>query len=546
MIPIRVDNVGLTYAGAMSPVLSHVELSVEEGELLVVVGPTGSGKTTLLRLMCGLVPHFSGGTLTGQVTVGGRSTSDVPPRELADIVGFVPQNPADSFVCDTVEEELAYVMENLGVAPVVMRRRVEETLDLLGIADLRTREIWSLSGGQQQRVAIAAVLTASPRILILDEPTSSLDPAAAEDVLAAIGRLVHDVGLTVVMSEHRLERVIHLADRVVVVDGPVPRVSDPAVAMIDSPVAPPVVHLGRAMGWDPLPLSIRDARRAAASLRVALEGREPEGWAPAGPESAGSSSARAEPVVEAAGLVVRYGSRAAVSGLDLAAGAGEIVAIMGRNGSGKSTLLATLAGLMTPQHGRVRIDGEDPARLTGGERIQRIGLVPQDPGALLYSSTVDHECRTADREGHLEPGATRAVLDLLVPDIDPDVHPRDLSEGQRLGLALAVVTAHHPVVLLLDEPTRGLDDLAKDRLAELMGELSRSGTCVIFATHDTELASRSAHRIVVLADGEVIADGPARDVACHSTVFAPQVARIMAPAAWLTVAEVVEAVGART
>ncbi|MDX6275590.1 MAG: energy-coupling factor transport system ATP-binding protein, partial [Frankiales bacterium] len=216
---IRFEQVSVRYAGADEPVLHDVNLVVPEGELCLVLGRTGSGKSTLLRCVNGLVPHFTGGTLTGRVTVAGRDTRTHPPRELADVVGVVPQDPLAGFVTDTVEDELAYGMESLGVAPAVMRRRVEETLDLLGLAELRTRPLLSLSAGQQQRVAIGAVLTTHPQVLVLDEPTSALDPPAAEEVLAALTRLVHDLGLTVLVAEHRLERVVQYADRVIHVPG---------------------------------------------------------------------------------------------------------------------------------------------------------------------------------------------------------------------------------------------------------------------------------------------------------------------------------------
>ncbi|HEY7857722.1 MAG TPA: ABC transporter ATP-binding protein, partial [Candidatus Nanopelagicales bacterium] len=244
---IRFEDVSVTYDGAAAPTLSHVDLHVPEGELVLVVGRTGSGKSTLLKCVNGLVPHFTGGLLSGRVVVAGRDTRTHPPRELADVVGVVPQDPMSGFVTDMVEDELAYGMESIGLAPPVMRRRVEETLDLLGLAELRDRPLLSLSAGQRQRVAIGSVLTTHPKVLILDEPTSALDPGAAEEVLAALQRLVYDLGVTVLMSEHRLERVVHTADRVIVVpgDGGPLRVGTPEQMMVDSPVAPPVVELGR-------------------------------------------------------------------------------------------------------------------------------------------------------------------------------------------------------------------------------------------------------------------------------------------------------------
>src|SRR3984885_15284911 len=271
---IEFDNVSVTYPEGTGPVLRAVTMQIVEGELALVVGQTGVGKSTLLGTVNGLVPHFTGGTLAGRVVVDGRDTATHPPRQLADVVGVVGQDPLYGFVTDTVEEELAYSMEQLAVAPEVMRKRVEETLDLLGIADLRDRALHELSGGQQQRVAIGAVLTAHPQILVLDEPTSALDPTAAEEVLAAITRLVHDLAVTVVLAEHRLERVAQYADRVIEVraDGSV--VSGlPAQMFATTRVAPPVVELGRMFGWTPLPLSVRVARRQIGPVRDQLGAR---------------------------------------------------------------------------------------------------------------------------------------------------------------------------------------------------------------------------------------------------------------------------------
>ena len=269
---IRFEDVSVRYPGGDHAVLSRVDLTVPEGELCLVIGRTGSGKSTLLRAVNGLVPHFTGGLLSGRVTVAGRDTRDHPPRDLADVVGYVGQDPLATFVTDVVEEELAYGMESQGLAGDVMRRRVEEVLDLLGMADVRDRPLMSLSAGQQQRVAIGSVLAAHPKVLVLDEPTSALDPPAAEEVLALLQRLVHDLGLTVLLAEHRLERVVQYADRIVLMPGggaPV-IVGLPGEVMTTAPVAPPVVELARLAGWAPLPLSVRDARRRAGELRERL------------------------------------------------------------------------------------------------------------------------------------------------------------------------------------------------------------------------------------------------------------------------------------
>jgi len=536
---IRFENVGVRFDDGGEPVLSGVDLHVDEGELVLVVGATGSGKTTLLRCVNGLVPHFSGGTLSGRVTVDGRDTRTHRPRDLADVVGVVGQDPAAAFVTDTAEEELAYGMESLGVPGDVMRRRVEETLDLLGLAEVRQRTLRTLSGGQQQRVAIGGVLAAHPRVLVLDEPTSALDPVAAEEVLAALTRLVHDLGLTVLLAEHRLERVVQYADRVVVVQNGRVSTDLPAAAMAISPVSPPIVQLGRLAGWSPLPLSVRDARRVSGPMRATLAGQ-----APTRVVRSVSVTSQSAPLLSARALVVNRGRLTVLRGIALEVQAGEVVALMGRNGSGKSTLLAAACGQLPARAGSVRTGGLDPASLKPRDVLRHVGLVPQDPGMLLYAETVGAECRAADTDVAATPGTTRALLAHLAPDIREGTHPRDLSEGQRLALALAIVLAGKPPLVLLDEPTRGLDYGAKTRLVASLRSLAAEGHGVLVATHDVELVAELADRVVVIADGELVTDGPAAAVLAGSPAFAPQVAKVMHPQPWLTVADVAAALEA--
>ncbi|MFB6672375.1 ABC transporter ATP-binding protein [Streptomyces sp. NPDC056390] len=550
---IRFEDVSVTYDGAATPTVRNIELDVPEGELVLLVGPSGVGKSTLLGAVSGLVPHFTGGTLSGRVTVAGRDTRTHKPRELADVVGTVGQDPLSHFVTDTVEDELAYGMESLGLAPDVMRRRVEETLDLLGLADLRERPIATLSGGQQQRVAIGSVLTPHPRVLVLDEPTSALDPAAAEEVLAVLQRLVHDLGTTVLMAEHRLERVVQYADQVALLAGPGEPLllGAPAEIMAVSPVFPPVVDLGRLAGWSPLPLTVRDARRGSGELREHLAGHEPRepheqpraAVSPASRRSLLRSGRQPEvpAVAEVAGLAVRRGRVEALRHVDLSVGPGEIVALMGRNGAGKSTLLSTLVGLVRPSSGTALVGGAVPHRTGPRELIRRVGLVPQEPRDLLYADTVAAECAAADHDAGTDPGTCRDLVSRLLPGIADDTHPRDLSEGQRLTLALAIVLTARPPLLLLDEPTRGLDYAAKARLVTLLRGLAAEGHAVVLATHDVELAAELSHRVAVLADGEIVANGPTPEVVVASPAFSPQVAKVLAPGKWLTVAQVREA-----
>jgi ABC-type multidrug transport system ATPase subunit len=353
-------------------------------------------------------------------------------------------------------------------------------------------------------------------------------------VLAALQRLVHDLGVTVIVAEHRLERVVQYADQVIVVpgDGRPVRVGRPSDIMLSAPIAPPVVELGRLIGWQPLPLSVRDARRAAGPLRDLLVGRQPH--------------LRALPptgrcLVTADSISARYGPMVALRGVSLTVCAGEVVALMGRNGAGKSTLLNALVGIGPAVAGSLRVDGQDPASLAGPALLRSVGLVPQEPGDLLESSTVAEECRASDRDAGCDAGTTRALLALMAPEIEDGTHPRDLSEGQRLLLALCVVLAARPPLLLLDEPTRGLDYPTKARLARVLDDLADAGHAIVLATHDVELVADVADRVVILAEGEIVADGPTQDVVTSSPMFAPQVAKILSPQRWLTVDQVAAA-----
>lgn len=493
---IEIQDATVAYAGppgtaATAPVLDHVSLRVPEAELVLVVGPTGSGKSSLLRLLGEAGP-----------------------------VGYVPQDPRTSFVADTVE---AQVRSGRGVTP----RRLEEALDLMGIADLRDRPLAELSGGQQQRVAIATALATHPAVLVLDEPTSALDPVAAEEVLSALHRLVHDVGTTVVVAEHRLERVVHHADAVVLVGGgTVSELLDPAEAMRRSAIRPPLVDLGLLLGWEPLPLSIRDARRRLRAGSSPLPGPLADQHA----SRFGDPTPNRVPHLGVRGLGVVRGSVVALREVSIDLHPGEVVAMMGRNGAGKSTLLSVLSGGTEPTRGAV----------TSAPDV-RVRGAAQDPSWVVGDDdrvTVATLLRVADDDHGLPAGASAAVLRSLAPDLDHSLAPSQLSEGQRMALALTVTLAPDSDVLLLDEPTRGLDYAAKARLVELVLERAASGSAVVVATHDVELAAAMATTVAVLADGEVVAHGPTREVLVGSPAFAPQVAKVVHPAALLTVAEV--------
>ncbi|HET7093714.1 MAG TPA: ATP-binding cassette domain-containing protein [Thermomicrobiales bacterium] len=515
-------NVSFSYPGESKPALAGVDWTIAEGGLTLVAGESGSGKSTLLRCLNGLVPHFSGGRFGGEVVVAGRDTRRHGPRELSRVVGFVFQDPEAQFVTTRVDDEIAFGMEQLGVPPATMRRRVDAMLDLLGIAPLRERAVATLSGGERQRVAVAAALALEPRILALDEPTSQLDPAGAESVLAALTRLNDDLGLTVVLAEHRLERIVAHADWLralgpaggAAIDGP-PR---EALARAEPWLLPPLVALGRALGWEPLPLSIEEGRRFVAIDRAA-------GRAPA-PPPADPSPPGGAPSIRLEGARARFGRRDVLHDIDLEARPGELVAVMGRNGSGKTTLLRTIAGFQRPAGGRVDVAGRDIAALHPAEVAADLGYVPQHPSAMLFAETVRQELAfTRKQHGGRGPEPEALLADLGLADL-ADRHPRDLSGGERERTALAAILAGGPTILLLDEPTRGMDGRRKRELARLLTRLRRDGMTIVLATHDVELVAGMATRVVLLADGRIVADGDPRRVLAGSPAFAPQINKL--------------------
>lgn len=535
---IELSDVSYTYPGAPRPTLAGLSLRIPDGEFLLVCGPSGAGKSTFLRLLNGLVPHFHGGRFGGRVRVWGRDTLEHQPRDMADLVGFVFQDPEAQLVVDVVEDEIVFGMENLGLSQTVMRRRVEELLDQLSIAHLRRQRVSALSGGERQRVAIAAALATQPRALVLDEPTSQLDPHGAEEVLTALQKLNADLGITVVLCEHRLERVVQYADRVLyfpgdgeagaggVLLGPVREL------LGQIPLVPPLQALARARGWEPLPLTIKEGRAFAMPAGPPLSHRPT-------PNVSRPAPIRPEPLAfSLQGVTLRYGEHEALYRVSLAARPGELLALMGRNGSGKSSLLKTLIGLARPQEGRVELMGRDIARLATEELARDVGYVPQDPRSILFHDTLRDELEfTLRARGGARPGAIEATLAELGIAHLAERYPRDLSGGEAQRAALAAVLVGGPQILLLDEPTRGLDYAAKSDLARLLRDLCAGGRAVIMATHDVELAAACADRVALLGDGELVVEGPAAEVLGDSLTLSPQIAKLFPGRGWLSLAD---------
>jgi len=440
------------YGGSSEPALDGLDLDVDPGEVLLLEGPSGEGKSTLLRALCGLVPHFHGGRFSGRVVVAGLDTLTAPPGRLARVAALVFQDPECQSVLGSVERDVAFGLENAGVAPADIPGRVAEALGAVEARHLRGRAVATLSGGERQRVALAAVLATRPRLLLMDEPTSQLDASGAAALVATLRRLARQEGVAVVVAEHRSERVRAAADRTLAVRR---GVLGPAEVEPDPP----------------------------APARV-----------PAGP-----------PVARLEGIAAGYPGRAVLRELDLDLPGGTVTALAGDNGSGKTTLLRVLAGLHRPDAGRVLLGGVDVTGVPAEHRFPSIGLVGQDPGRHLLTERVDDEVAFALVRLGMPRQQRRARVGEALEALDIGAyaarHPLDLSVGQRERVALAAILAARPRVIALDEPTRGMDPARKAALAGLLRRRAAEGAAVVVATHDAGFAGAVADRTVALGGG---------------------------------------------
>lgn len=522
---LEVRKVTFTYPQARRPALVDVSFKVAAGEFVLLAGPSGSGKSTLLRCLNGLAPHFTGGVVAGQVCVAGLDAFQLGPHRLSRHVGFVFQDPEAQGVLTRVEPEIAFGLENAGLSSATMERRVTEILTALDLLPLRDRRLSQLSGGERQRVALAGALALQPWLLVLDEPTSQLDPIAAESLLTQLTRLNRELGLTIILAEHRLERVLPSVQRVLYLDEGRLIVDAPtAEALTSLPYTPPVTQLGRRWGWRPLPLTPEEAHPFLPELPP------PSPLEPL-PLPTGA------PLLAVQAVEHAFADQPTLHGVSLCVYPGEIVALLGHNGAGKTTLLRLIVGLLKPRQGRITLSGRDIAGRTVADICREVAYLPQNPDDLLFAESVAEELTTTLRYHGLAEETTTVsawLAELGLTD-KADAYPRDLSVGERQRVALGAVMVTTPRLILLDEPTRGLDAARKQALQTLWQGWRAAGRGILLVTHDVELAAQVADRVVILEAGAVAADGPAKAVLSTSPLFAPQIARLWPGRGWLTV-----------
>jgi len=530
---IEFRDLSFTYWGQERPALKEVCLKIDDGEFVLVAGASGSGKSSFCRCINGLIPHFHGGVLSGSVSVDELDTSRHQPKDLAARVGMLFQDPENQLIAADVERDIAFGLENQGCPVEEIDRRIGDVLELLGMAQFRRSPLASLSGGQKQLAAMASALAVRPRVLVLDEPTSELDPASAESLLSAVAGLRRDLGITVVLVEHRLERVVKYVDRIVVLrDGSVVADGSPArvlgAAELDGtglglpPLASLALELRRRGLWQgSVPLDVGEACRALAPV---IRGKQV-------PAHVQAATQPGEPLVAVEDVRFSYdGGPEVLRGLTHAVRAGRVLALMGRNGSGKTTLVKHYNGLLRPGRGRVLVDGVDTAMASVATLARSVGLVFQNPNDHLFADTVDDELLFTLRYLGAGTGESRDLLEQALALFGLERYrahyPRSLSGGERQRVALASVVVARPRVLVLDEPTRGLEHDRKSALMRFLRDYAAQGNAVVLVTHDVETVAEHADDVLLLDDGRVVGDGPAHRVLAASEVFRPDICRL--------------------
>jgi energy-coupling factor transporter ATP-binding protein EcfA2 len=529
-IPISVKNVTYTYPEQDTPALKDVSLEVEKGEYLVIMGRNGAGKTTLCVLLNGVIPNVLGGKMRGRTEVMGLDTRRHHVYEMAQYVGIVLQDPEAQLFTSNVRSEAAFAAENLGIPREEMIERIEWTLEVVRLQEFVKRAPSHLSGGQKQRLAIAAGLVMRPSVLVLDEPTSQLDPIGAQEVFSVLRDLNQDLGMTIVISTHKSEHAARYADRIVVLDqGQIVARGTPArvfsqVELLDRIyVQVPAVtrvewDLGEALGKDRpgKGILLEDTQASLSKLldergivRQSVVVSKPPPPTPPMPE---------EPYIVFKDVSFQYPGtdQKALDGISISVGKGEFVGIIGQNGAGKTTLVKQIIGLLKPTRGQIIVNGKDVAEESVEDMARTVGLVLQNPDAQLFAMSVAEEVAFGCTNLGLpqEEVAQRVDHALAATRLEEfrEVYPFNLSFGDRRKLSVAAVVSMEPEVLIFDEPTTGQDYRGRRELADIAKRLNEMGRTVLMVTHDMDLIAEYTHRLIVMGDGKVLLDGPTAEV----------------------------------
>lgn len=495
-----IRNLTYYYPREQEPALKDIDLSIDEGEFILMLGESGSGKSTLARVFNGIVPEFYGGKIKGSV------------ENKVDI-GMVFQDPEKQLVMDTVEREIAFGLENIGTKHDSMHKKVMEALSFLNIGEIKNKKTYELSGGQKQKVAIGATIAMGYEFLVLDEPTSQLDPVAAEEILHILKRLNDELGYTIVLIEQRIDRCFHLADRIVFVEnGEIIFDGEPRTFVVwnykkDINFTPSISNYFAQTGENQIPLTVKEGRKNLKRSSVSKEIAKYKVKI--------TEEYDTQKIITAKSVHFTYDNgKQALKGLELEVFQNEIIGIMGENGGGKSTLLKNISGLLKPSKGTLRVSG-------------KVGYLSQNPNDYLFNDTVYEELKYTLDQNKIK---DLSIIDRILKDLDiykyKDKNPRDLSGGERQRVALASILVIEPDILILDEPTRGLDRELKNKLGEIILQIKNKGKTIIIVTHDVEFVGKYCERVCFIFDGRAVQIGSKYEVLTDGIYYATQMNKL--------------------
>ena len=531
---INVSHLSYCYPQKAEPVFDNISLSIQPNTLTLVAGVSGVGKSTFLRCINGLVPHFTGGTIGGSINVFGSNPTIQGPEVLSELVGFVFQEPEAQFVFETVEDEIAFALENLGLSREEMHSRVASILNKLGLSALRYRKIHDLSGGEKQKIAIASALVLAPKVIVLDEPTSQLDAISADEILQLIVQLKQEHHLTVLISEHRLERLLPYTESILYFT-PEPgwKFGPPQEILSEMEQVPPIITIAKRFKLTPLPLSLQEFPPNLLSQETIKNQSLEQPKLQTSPDE----------VIHLEDVSVDVQGNKILQNVSLNLHKGEILALMGPNGAGKTTLLRAILGLI-PSNGNRFLQHENMSQLSITEIIQHVGYLPQNPSDLLFSETVKEELAVTLRNHGLpeDQFSIASLLNMLGLGEKMNAYPRDLSVGERQRVALASIAIHDPEIIFLDEPTRGMDYGAKLDLSSILKVWRDQGKSIMLITHDVEFASIFADRIAILEEGKLLFSGSPRVALTHFPAYRTQTATLFPGTNWITPSDLPESI----
>jgi energy-coupling factor transport system ATP-binding protein len=529
MAQIKIKNLTYTYPDKKEKSLRNINLQIFPGEFVLIVGGSGSGKSSLIRSIASLAPDFYGGKQEGDIFINNKNLKTTNRRKLVQTLGIVFQNPESQLVMTDTEQEIAFGLENIGTEEKTIKRRIMEVTSALSLSDFKNSFIAQLSGGQKQKVALASVLAMQPEILLLDEPTSQLDPIAGEEILTMVRRLNEENGTTVILVEQKLERCFHFADRILVMEeGKIVKDSRDIGEIVkwavkkENQYIPPLSKLFAKAGYRDIPLTIKSGRNIIGKENLMKEESKVVKTIPE------KSNNIEKSILKMKNIWFNYDSEHEVlRNINLDIKKGSFSVIMGENGGGKTTLLKILNGLLRPTKGKVEVMGRNIKKLKIEEISKNVGYLSQNPKDYLFLPTVKEEMEFTIKNLHLE---KEAYIDDLLDKLEileyKQSNPRDLSTGERQRVALATVLASNPKILLLDEPTRGLDYDIKEKLGKILKKFQEEGMTIIMVTHDIEFAAEYAEDVILLYEGDIIEKGNKKEVLTKSTFYSPQISRL--------------------